>query len=101
MNTQTLIDQAAHDHRIVQLAGEALWQVATSDDSSIARFDSNVYRATEKAFIAAVRVVYGLGAQRARRVRDLLAEYGPHDSLTGTDTRGVQSYVDYVMTTRP
>ena len=31
----------------------------------------------------------------AGRVRDLLAEYGPDDSLTGTTGRGVYSYVQF------
>lgn len=42
-----------------------------------------------------MREAYGVSALIAGRVRDLLAEYGPDDSLTGTTGRGVYSYVQF------
>jgi hypothetical protein len=89
------------DQHVAQKAGELLWAVATSERGEISNCDSAVYRAAERAFITSVRVVYGLGAQRTRRVRDLLAEYGPYDSLAPGTGYGVYSYVAYVMTNRP
>lgn len=88
-----------HDEKICQLSAEALWQAATSENP-IAWARNPAYRALERAFVASVREVYGMGAARASKVRDLLAEYGPHDSLSGTSARGIASYVQYVKAHR-
>lgn len=85
------------DLALAQTMAEALWAVATSENNAIARYDSPTYRHAEQAFIASVQTVYGITRDRARRVRDLLCEYGPDDSLTGTIGRGVSSYVQFTL----
>lgn len=97
----SISDQITHDARVCQLAAEALWQAATSENINLAWSRSPAYVALERAFIVSVRTVYGLGERRAGRVRELLAEYGPDDSLSGTSERGIASYVSYVLTNRP
>lgn len=84
------------DQKICQAAAEALWNAATSERYDIAWCRSPLYKQLERAFVTSVRLVYGLGAIRAGQVRELLAEYGPDDSLTGTNGRGVASYVEFV-----
>lgn len=79
-----------------QLAGELLWRLATSERYELAWSRSEPYRAAERAFLACVRAEYDLGRVRAGEVRNLLAEYGPHDSLVGTSSRGIASYVQFV-----
>lgn len=91
----------ASDRAIAQKAAEYLWACAISENQMISRYDSPTYRAAERNFLTAVREVYGLGQRRAERVRNLLAEYGPNDSLQGTTGIGVYSYVSWVMTNRP
>ena len=93
-------EQRAHDERICQLAAEALWQAATSNNVAVARYDSATYRALERAFTASVREVYGLSALKARRVLNLLEELGPNDGANGTSGWGVQSYVQYARDNR-
>ena len=88
-------EQREHDERICQLTAEALWHAATSENHTVARYDSATYRALERAFVTSVREVYGLSALKATRVRDLLAEFGPNDGAVGTTGYGVQSYVQY------
>jgi hypothetical protein len=83
-----------------QLAAHTLWACATSDDRNLASYDSKAYRSAERAFVAIVRTEYGLSALMAGRVRNLLAEYGPRDSLIGTTGHGVASYVQYVKANR-
>lgn len=89
MTTQALTPNQA----LAQQAAELLWSCAISDDSAIAYYRSPVYQAAEAAFTWAVREAYSLTDIQAMAVRDLLAEYGPDDSLTGTTGRGVASYV--------
>lgn len=88
------------DAKICQAAAEALYAAATSDNHEIASSDAGIYRTLERAFIASVRTVYGLSDLKARRVRDMLAELGPHDGGAGTAGWGIASYVEYVMTHR-
>jgi hypothetical protein len=77
-----------------QAATETFWKIATSDDVNIASSDSPVYRAAEKALISAIREEHGVSLKVARAARQLLSEYGPDDSLTGTyGHRGMTSYV--------
>jgi hypothetical protein len=90
MSTITLTPAQA----IAQQAAELLWAIATSEDSAVARCASGPYRAAELAFSTAVIVAYGLDAAEAAEVRDLLAEYGPHEAImTGTSDRGIYCYV--------
>ena len=89
MSTITLTPAQA----IAQQAAELLWAIATCEDSAVARFDSGPYRAAELAFSTAVIAAYDLDAAEAAEARDLLAEYGPHDAMTGTTGRGIYSYV--------
>jgi hypothetical protein len=86
--------------QIAQRAAEYMWTVATSDDHNVAAWNCDVYATAERALLAAIRLAYGLGATRAKYVRNLLAEYGPDDSLTGTTGRGIESYVQYVLAHR-
>lgn len=91
----------ASDQAIAQKAAEYLWACATSENHNIASSRCATYRAAERAFIAAVRTVYGLGQRRAQRVCSLLYFYGPDDTLQGTTGHGIYSYVTWVMTHRP
>jgi hypothetical protein len=86
-----------HDAKVCQRAAEALWQAATSDVRDIAWCRSPVYVALDRAFKISLRSVYGLKPARVNQVSDLLAEYGPDDSLTDTRGRGVASYVEYAL----
>jgi hypothetical protein len=86
-----------------QSAAETLWSVATSEDRAIASSSSTVYRLAERTLVAALRAEYRLSQLMATRVRDLLAEYGPHDNLMwvrwdheGRAASGIESYVLYV-----
>jgi hypothetical protein len=88
------------EQRVCQLAAEALWTAATSDDPGISGSWNASYKALERAFVLSVRAVYGLSALKANRVRDLLAELGPDDGAVGTSGWGVASYVEYVKTNR-
>jgi hypothetical protein len=90
-----------HEQKLCQTIAEAYWQAATSNDHAIANWKSPTYRALQRAFLASVRTVYGLGARRAERVLDLLSELGPNDGAYGTSGYGVASYVEYVRTNRP
>ncbi len=78
---------------IAQQAAEYLWACATSEDHGVAWCRSPVYQAAEAAFTSAAKLAYGLTAAEADALRDLLAEYGPHDSMQDTTGRGVFSYV--------
>jgi hypothetical protein len=92
--------EITRDQATVQRIAESLWNVATSDNHSLASSRSTVYRHLEIALIGALREVYGLSELKARRVRDQLAEYGPDDSLRGTTGRGINSYVQFVKANR-
>lgn len=86
----------AREYALCQKIAESLWEAGTSDNNDIAGYRTTIYRNLERAFTECVRVVYGLGATRAGQVRELLSEYGPHDSLQGTNGRGIASYVEFV-----
>jgi sulfur transfer protein SufE len=86
-----------HEVKLCQLAAEALWNATTSDEHRIASYRSPVYAALQRAFDATLREVYGLKAARVNQVNDLLCEYGPNDSLSGTRARGVASYVEFAL----
>jgi hypothetical protein len=77
---------------IAQQAAELLWACATSEDHAVAWCRSPVYQAAEQAFLSAAKQAYGLTGPEADALRDLLSEYGPHDSLQGTTGHGVFSY---------
>ena len=80
-----------------QDAAEVFWTIATHNDSRVSRYDSPVYVAAEKALIRAIREEYPVTLTFARKVHQLIIEYGPDDMLTGTEPRrGVASYVQYV-----
>lgn len=83
---------------IAQRMAEAMWAVATSEDHSIAYCRSATYLAVERALLATLREVYHLTPLTARKVRDLLAEYGPLDSLSGTTGWDIASYVQFART---
>lgn len=83
------------DQVFCQRLAEQYWAAATSDNHGIAWYRSPVYKHLAQAFIASVEVTYGVSRTIAARVRCLLAEYGPDDSLTGTSGRGVASYVEF------
>lgn len=91
------IEQKERDKRSVQSIASALWNVATSEDRRLSSGDSRTYRHLEIALIDAIRVVYHVNRKRANQVRDLLAEYGPDDSLYGTEGRGIASYVQFAL----
>jgi hypothetical protein len=77
-----------------QGAADTFWKIATSDDPAIASFDSPIYLAAEKTLIQAIRSEHEVSLKIARVVRQILAEYGPDDSLDGTyGHRGITSYV--------
>jgi hypothetical protein len=84
------------DQVLAQQLAEAYWAVATSDNHAIAWYRGPVYRHMTLALVAAVREAYGLPDLMARRVRDLLSEYGPGDSLRGTTGTGIASYAQFV-----
>lgn len=80
---------------LAQRMAEMMWKVATAEDHAIAWSRCPLYKHQEQAFMATVQVAYGCSRLIARRVRDLLSEYGPDDSLQGTTGRGVYSYVQF------
>ena len=92
----TLTDQQTAERKVCQAIAEALWLAACSENHDIAGYKSPVYAGLQKSLVAAIRTAYKLGPARARKVRDLFAEYGPDDSLTSTAARGIESYVQYV-----
>jgi hypothetical protein len=81
--------------RMAQAAAEAFWLAATSNDHSLAMWDSPAYKALQRAFVTTTREVYHLTAGTTAKVLCLLSEYGPHDSLSGTTGSGVFSYVQF------
>lgn len=83
---------------LAQKVAEAMWSAATSEDRSIASSNAATYKALERALLTTLREVYHLTPLTAQKVRDLLAEYGPHDSLNDNGLRGVQSYVQFART---
>lgn len=85
------------DSEVPQKIAEALWAVATSDVHGIADGRGTVYRTLELALNDALFWVYKLTDPEAEHARDLLSEYGPDDSLTGTDKRGIQSYAVFAL----
>lgn len=94
--TTEKLELAERERKLCQAIADALWQAATSENHEIAGYRSATYQGLQRAFVAAIREVYHLGPVRANKVRDLLAEYGPDDSLQGTTGRGIASYVQYV-----
>lgn len=93
--------EMSRDEDMCQAIAESYWRAATSDNQLVARYDSPVYRSLDRAFVASVRAVYGLSLVKARRVRDMLSELGPHDGAAGTGPLwGVKSYVAYVKARR-
>jgi hypothetical protein len=85
------------DQEIAQLSARLMWACATSENHGLASSRSPAYVAAETAFVAVVREVYGVSESLAGTVRDLLAEYGPDDALSGTSGRGVASYVQFAV----
>lgn len=81
---------------LVQLAANYLYEVM-SQDNMLAVHTSATYKSAVKAFIAVLREVYKLGEVRAEKIRSAVATYGPDDSLEGTTARGVESYVQFVI----
>lgn len=96
MITTDRTEQAERERKLVQTIAVALWEAATSDNREISTYNTIIYRSLERALIESIKTVYHVGPTRARKVRDLLAEYGPDDSLQGTNGRGIVSYVEYV-----
>lgn len=88
VTTDRMIQREA-DQKLCQQIAETFWQAATSDNTAIASYDSATYRGLERAFIASVRVAYGLSQAKARLVRNVFAEWGPQD---------VGAVVEYVLT---
>jgi hypothetical protein len=80
---------------LAQRQAEMMWKVATAEDHAITWYKSPVYRHQELAFMATVQIAYGCSRMIAHRVRSLLSEYGPDDSLQGTTGRGIYSYVQF------
>jgi hypothetical protein len=77
-----------------QTAAETFWKIATSEDVNICSSDSPVYLTAERELLRAVRDEHNVSLKIAKRVRQLLAEHGPDDSLDGTyGHRGITSYV--------
>lgn len=99
MTEEYIKAQKERDARSVQQIAEALWNIATSENKEFATYNTTVYRSLETALKAALKVHYKLNRKRANQVRDLLAEYGPYDSLSGTKSgsRGIESYVEYAL----
>ena|ERR1700723_548929 len=86
------------DQQLAQQLADAMHAVAFSSNHAIASGRGPVYAPLERALLAAIKIAYGLGDTRARKVRDLLAELGPDDSCRGTSGRGIASYAEYVKT---
>lgn len=85
------------DMVLAQRMAETMWAIATSTNHAIAVYSTPVYLHMEQAFLSAVQVAYSCSRLTARRVRDLLAEYGPDESLQGTSGSGVWSYVRFAQ----
>lgn len=81
------------DMILAQRMAEQVYAIATCENHDIAWSRSPVYRHMDLAFRAAVQVAYSVTPLTAGRVRDLLSQYGPDDSLQGTTGHGVFSYV--------
>jgi len=81
-----------------QNAADVYWIIATHQDNRIAGYNTAVYRAAEKDLIAAIREEYPVTLGFARKVASLVVDYGPDDTLSGTEPRrGIESYVRYVQ----
>jgi len=81
----------------VQKIAEVYWSVATSNNNALASYQSRTYKAANNALVAAIAEVYQLPNKKARQVRNLVSEYGPHESLVETGhTTGVRSFVEAV-----
>lgn len=89
-------EPTGHDYEAVQKIAEALFAVNT-DHPGIASGRSACYIALETALREALWHVYGLTTPQCEQVRGLLTEYGPDDMLTGTGTRGIESYVEFAL----
>jgi hypothetical protein len=88
------------EQNIAQQLADAMWAVATSENHSIAWGRGDVYAPLDKALHAAIKIAYGIGDTRARKIRYLLSELGPDDTCQGTSGRGIASYAEYVKTHR-
>lgn len=96
-----MTDPLTPDQALCQQMAETMHAIATSENHAIAWSRSPVYRHADIAFRAAVQAAYHVSPLVAQRVRDLLAEYGPHDSLRGTHGKqGVASYVQHARAWR-
>jgi len=87
------------DEALVQQIAEAYWAAATSENRDMAFYQSPTYNGLKNALIGSIATAYHMPRRRARAVRNLVAEYGPHDSLQGTSagSRGVRSYVEFAL----
>lgn len=61
---------------IAQRAWDSHFAIACSDDSTVNRFDSPVYRASQRMLLTSIRQAYGLTALKAQRVYDTLIDFG-------------------------
>lgn len=85
------------DPSVPDAIARALWAAAVSDDHDIANSRAAVYRLLETALEDALFHVFKLTAPEAHHARDLLSEYGPDDTLTGTTSRGIQGYAEFAI----
>lgn len=85
------------DRELVQQSAVMFWAIATSDDHEIAHYLSPAYKSARKLLYSLLRRNYRLGSRRAFRVLDGFGAYGPHESLEGTTSRGVESLVQFVL----
>jgi len=86
-----------HDAALAQAVAETYWRAATSENNDVAWCGTATYQTLTRALIVTVQAVYQITPHMAHKVRDLVSEYGPHDSLVGTSGRGVASYVEYAF----
>src|SRR3954454_24739845 len=94
-NTATVKVNTPGPRQVAQALAERMWAVATSEDHEAAWCRGDIYRTADSELHGALMTAYGITDQAADRVRALLSEYGPDDSLQGTTGRGIASYVQF------
>jgi hypothetical protein len=78
---------------LAEWAARILWSFAISEDHALASSRGAAYQAAETTFAAAYRAAYpGDSEDVVSRVRDILAELGPHDGYRDMPGYGIASY---------
>lgn len=79
---------------LAQKAAELYWAVATSNDLTVARYDTDAYRSAETTLKAILKAAYpGVPEQVLDAARDELAGLGPFDGDYRVSGKGIDSYV--------